>query len=85
MGFLSFGARALVPTQISCTFFPHKGFFLAGFFLPSVQTAFDLLAVAQLKVYDVSLFWGVAQCVLFIFIVKCNDGAVVPQPNWYQD
>ena len=18
-------------------------------------------------------------------IVKCNDGAVVPQPNWYQD
>ena len=25
------------------------------------------------KVYDVSLFGGVAQCVLFIFIVKCND------------
>ena len=28
-----------------------------------------------------SLFGGVAQCVLFIFIVKCNGGAVVPQPG----
>ena len=35
--------------------------------------------------FDAILFGGVAQCVLFIFIVKCNDGAVVPQPNWYQD
>ena len=35
--------------------------------------------------FDVSLFRGVPQSVLFIFIVKCNDGAVVPQPNWYQD
>ena len=37
------------------------------------------------KAYDVSLFGGVGQYGLFIFIVKCNDGAVVPQPNWYQD
>ena len=35
--------------------------------------------------FDVSLFGGIPQCVLFIFIVKCNEGAVAPQPNWYQD
>ena len=37
------------------------------------------------KAYDASLFGGVDQYGLFIFIVKCNDGAVVPQPNRYQD
>ena len=36
-------------------------------------------------VYDVSFFGGIAQCRLFIFILKFNDGAVVPQPNCYQD
>ena len=33
--------------RFPANFFP-TGFFLAGFFLASVQTAFDLLAVAQL-------------------------------------
>ena len=36
------------------------------------------------KAYDVSLFRGVGQYGLFIFIVQCNDRAVVPQPNWNQ-
>ena len=35
------------------------------------------------KAYDVSLFGRVGQYGLFIFIVKCNHGAVVPQHNWY--
>ena len=33
------------------------------------------------KAYDMSLFGGVGQYGLFIFIVKCNDEAVVPQPK----
>ena len=37
------------------------------------------------KAYDVGLFGGVGQYGLLIIIVKCNDGAVVPQPNWYQE
>ena len=37
----------MVPTQISCTFFP-TGVFSGRFFLASVLTAFVLLAVAQL-------------------------------------
>ena len=37
----------MVPTQISCTFFP-TGVSSGRFFLASVLTAFALLAVAQL-------------------------------------
>ena len=36
-----------VPTRISCTFFPHRGFFWQCF-LASLQTASVLLALAQL-------------------------------------
>ena len=45
----------------------------------------DLHQLNWHKAYDVSLFGGVGQYGLFIFIVKCNDGAVVPQTKWYQD
>ena len=41
----------MVPTQISCTFFPTGGF-SGRFFLASVLIAFALLAVAQL--YEIS-------------------------------
>ena len=37
----------MVPTQISCTFFP-TGVFSGWFFLASVLTVFALVAVAQL-------------------------------------
>ena len=61
----------MVPTQISCTFFPYK-FFFSRFFLASVETAFALLAVAQLYQLFMGLCLFSSWVLYFRFILYCT-------------
>jgi len=55
-----------------------------GLFILWLNVWIDVPPPKWHKAYNVSLFGGVSQYDLFIFIVKCNNGGVLPQPNWYQ-
>ena len=69
----------MVPTQISCTFFP-TGVFSGRFFLASILTAFALLAVAELYEIFKTLVRFLLVFLYFRFILYF--GADDPQPNW---
>ena len=70
----------MVPTQISCTFFP-TGVFSGRFFLASFLTAFALLAVAQL--YEIFKTCSFSSCtfVLLAYVVGylyCASELMIP-------